>query len=520
MRTAAAYARYSTDKQTENSILYQLSEIQKYAAGHDLLIVQTYTDEGKSGTNAEREGFQRLQKAARAHEFEAVIVYDVSRGSRDVGDWFAFRKAMMLCGVEVVSATGQKLGSMMNSQEFLMELLTVGMGQAEVLNTRQKSIDGVAVRAREGVFLGGVPPLGYDVDNGRYIINEAEAAVVRCIFQMYADGKSYEKILTAVKGTAGKRGRPIGKNSLHSILTNERYIGIYTWNKRRVKTMGKWAGGEENPDCVRIEDAVPTIIDPATWAAVQQRLKDRKRNARNGAKRDYLLTGMLTCSCCGAAYIGHTSRNKKGFETSSYICGNKYRTRTCTAKNVSAAALEEFVVQQVRGFLTKQDFHRMAEELAQIINAAGADATAKKKELAQIEKKISNGVAAILAGADVPELLAQIQQLKEKKNALTDEIQTIAQNYKPVNVDSLADMLKKDACAAAETLDADGLKRLIRLYVTGIHVQENGDCIVEVGISADRAVSSGGDGVVHKTTSAPPQPIVCTTIIFRRPCRR
>ena len=78
---------------------------------------------------------------------------------------------------------------------------------------------------------------------------------------MYASGKSYDTIIREMRGVAGKRGRPIGKNSLHSILRNERYIGVYTWNKRQVKMLGQWAGGKANPNMVRIEGAVPRIVD-------------------------------------------------------------------------------------------------------------------------------------------------------------------------------------------------------------------------------------------------------------------
>ena len=86
------------------------------------------------------------------------------------------------------------------------------------------------------------------------------------IVATYTDeGQSYKEILDKLDGALGKRGRPIGSNSLHSILTNERYIGVYTWNKRRVKILRKWAGGKPNPNCVRIEDAIPPIIDTATF---------------------------------------------------------------------------------------------------------------------------------------------------------------------------------------------------------------------------------------------------------------
>ena len=67
---------------------------------------------------------------------------------------------------------------------------------------------------------------------GHYIIEESEAKYVRMIFQMYAAGKSYNDIMAVLNGLRGKRGAVIGKSQLNSILKNERYIGIYTWNKK------------------------------------------------------------------------------------------------------------------------------------------------------------------------------------------------------------------------------------------------------------------------------------------------
>lgn len=278
---AAEYMRYSTDNQTENSIAYQQTKIRKYAAENNIQIVASFQDEAASGTNTDREGFQALVAAAHRKQFRAVIIYDISRGSRDVGDWFTFRKAMMYLGIQVISASGQKLGDLTNSADFLTELITVGMGQVEVLGTRQKSIDGVAVKAKQGAFLGGVPPLGYDIVNGQYVINPAEARIVRDVFRWYAAGKSYDYIIDHLDGALGKRGRPIGKNTLNGMLQNERYIGVYTWNKKKYKIMRKWAGGQLNPNVERIEGAIPRIIDDDTWEKVQSRMKDNKRPGRN-----------------------------------------------------------------------------------------------------------------------------------------------------------------------------------------------------------------------------------------------
>ena len=475
---AAAYARYSTDRQTENSIAYQLTEIEKYCTENQIPIVATFTDEGLSGTNTDRPGFQAMVSAAKAGAIDTVVIYDISRGSRDVSDWFAFRKEMMQHNVNVISATGQRLGDLTNGQDFLMELLTVGMGQVEVLNTRQKSMDGVAVKAKEGKFLGGVPPLGYDVHGGAYVINPQEAAVVRQIFELYSRGESYNYILDHIPPITGKRGRPIGKNSLHGILTNERYIGTYTWNKRRMKLFRKWAGGELNPNVVRIENAIPPIIDLDTWERVCQRMKDNKKSGQNHAKRNYLLTGLIECEACGASFVGHTSTNKRGHSNRYYCCGNKYRTRTCKCKNIPADEAEMFVVQHLQAYLLGIDFEETAQMIADKVNSAAPDLTNEQEELAQIKTKINNGVKAVLGGLNLPELEEELDRLRVRKSELEDIIQRRTAERPEVDPAAIVQLFQN----AVENWNPENFKEILKSLITKIYAHVDGSYTVNVGV--------------------------------------
>lgn len=474
---AAAYARYSTDKQTENSIRTQLARIGAYCAEHQIIIVATYTDEAETATNTDRPGFQAMLRAARRREFDAVVIYDITRGSRDVGDWFAFRKTMMMLGIQVISAT-QQLGDITNSNDFLVELISVGMGQREVLETRSKSIAGVATKAKEGAFLGGTPPLGYDVVDQKYIINEREAQTVRKIFQMYADGTSYASILDALGGATGKRGQPLGQNSLHSILRNERYIGVYTWNKRRVKMFRNWAGGTPNPNVVRIADAIPPIIDKVTFERVQNRMDDKKRNASNKAKETYLLSGLIECEICGAKYVGHTSTNKKGYKTRYYVCGNKYRTRTCQAHNVNAAELEEFVVMQLSAWLNAPDLSDTAKEIAAQVNSAARDTKDAKKEIAEIDRQLANGMKTILSGYDVPELRAEMDKLRMRRGELVDLVALEECDHNHVSPEEIDKIFR----ASVEDLADGNMKSVIQRHVKKIYAHSNGSFSVEIGV--------------------------------------
>ena len=474
---AAAYARYSTDLQTENSIAYQLDKIRAYCKENNITLCATYTDEAQSGTNLERPGFQSLLNAAKRHDFEAVIIYDISRGSRDVGDWFTFRKTMMLLHIQVISVT-QQLGDITKSNDFLLELISVGMGQTEVLNTRSKSIDGVAVKAKQGVFLGGVAPLGYDIVNGQYVINPTEAETVRTIFSMYADGYGYSAILEAIKGATGKHGRPLGKNSLSSILRNERYIGVYTWNKRQFKLMRKWAGGGPNPNYVRIEDSIEPIIDKETWERLHKRMDDRKRNACSRAKQPYLLSGLIECEECGSTYVGHSSTNRKGYEHRSYFCGSKYRTRTCHSKNISADVIETFVVQQLKAYLSKIDFTETAQYIADQINGASPDLSREKSELHDIEAKINNGVKAVLSGMVFPELDQELDRLRVRKSELEDIIAAHEINHKTVDPQAIVRLFED----SIRNWSPETIPDIIRQHVTKIYAHADGSFTVNVGV--------------------------------------
>lgn len=474
---AAAYARYSTEHQTSSSIEYQMRKIEEYCATHDITVSARYADEAMSGTNTQRPAFQSLCRDAAQRKFDAVVIYDISRGSRDVSDWFGFRKQMAVLGVQVISVE-DRIGDILNPADYLTELITVGLGQHHVLTSRQKSMDSIATKAKTGQFLGGTPNFGYDIVDQKYVINPTEASVVRKVYQMYAAGKSYGEILTAIGEVRGKRGKIIGKNSLYYILRNERYAGVYSWCKYHNKIMGKYAGKTPNENAVRIEDSIPAIIDRETWERVQSRMNDKKHRASNKAKREYLLSGLIECTECGASYVGHTSTNKKGYSTRYYCCGNKYRNRTCKSKNINANDVETFVMQHLRQYLTGMDFSQMAQQVAEEINGATADLKEERKELADIIFQLNNGTKAILKGIDYPELQDEMFRLRIRKSELEDIIQR-GEEQNPVSVEKLEQLLR----SAVDRLDTDAkqvCKEMVKVYA-----HSNGNFDLEVGVHID-----------------------------------
>ena len=141
------------------------------------------------------------------------------------------------------------------------------------------------------------PATGIDVDREtrKYVINEEEAMVVRYIFSSYADGAGYNQIIRYLNanGYRSKRGKAFGKNSIHDLLKNIRYTGVYTFNMRRVKDPLGNRSNKVKPkeEQIIIEGGMPAIIDKETFERVQiQMRRNRQEAGRKHAHSVYLLS--------------------------------------------------------------------------------------------------------------------------------------------------------------------------------------------------------------------------------------
>lgn len=488
---AAAYARYSTEHQC--SIEVQLYKIKQYCIENDLELPENYIyyDEAVSGMLTEqRHGFQKLLQVARNKEIDCIVLYDITRGSRDVENWLRFRKEMNKLHIPIYSVI-DRLGNLDNPTDFLTELITVGMGQTHVLTSRQKSMDKIDMLAKEGKFLGGYAPFGYQIKDGQYYIIEWEAEIIRQIFGMYANGKSYKDILLSLPdGLVGRRGRPFGRNTLHEILKNERYVGVYTWCKREVKYLSEWAGGGPSERAVRIENAIPAIVDMETWRKVCLRMEQNKHNTMNNTRKEnrtYLLSGLMRCGHCGASLSGVTTTNKKGYEYKFYTCTNKRRLHNCKAKNIAANDIEPLVVNLIkRDVLNRSLLEKTAEAIIAISENSGKSEQFLhlRNELASVDSKINNLMNALMDGLDSEAVRNKLAELEAQKKIIQQKIK-IAQPAKELSKEFVIQQLEKDI----DKLEADpgAIAELIKKYVTSVVVYDDR---IEINTTADLALAA------------------------------
>ena len=250
----------------DESIDAQIRAIEEYASKNNIQIVKVFADRAKSATSANRPEFQNMIKYCEADDtgISMVMVHKLDRFSRDKYDSAMYKQKLKVKGIRVVSV----LENLDNSPEsVILESVIEGMAQYYSANLAREVAKGQKENALKALHNGGDAPLGYDVAFDKtYVINEEEAQAVKIIFDMYINGYSYSNIIDKLNdlGYKTKRGNKFGKNSLHGILSNEKYTGVYVFNKTQRKGVnGKRNGHKQKSDdeIIKVEGGMPQIID-------------------------------------------------------------------------------------------------------------------------------------------------------------------------------------------------------------------------------------------------------------------
>ena len=434
---AVVYARFSSDNQRDESIDAQVRAIKEYCDKNNIEIVKTFADRAKSATSANRPEFQNMIKYCECDNtgISMVIVHKLDRFSRDKYDSAMYKQKLKLKGIRVVSV----LENLDNSPESLiLESVIEGMAQYYSENLAREVTKGQKENALKAMHNGGDAPLGYDVTfDKKYLINEEEAQAVKIIFDMYINGYSYSNIIDKLNelGYKTKRGNKFGKNSLHGILSNEKYTGVYVFNKTQRKGLnGKRNGHKQKNDeeIIKIEGGMPQIIDKDIFNQAQLMMQKRKRApGAHKATTLYLLTGIIKCGECGYSMQGNKRKDKYGNDYISYRCGCRKQKRDCNNKEIKRDYLEEFVLTELEKHVLNDKVipslsKRLNEKLKSKSNDNHEILTNFKAKLEKVNKEINNILNAIISGIVNSTLKDKLDELEEVKSNLEIEINELS----------------------------------------------------------------------------------------------
>lgn len=501
-------ARYSTDNQNPDSIEVQVAKCTQWCNQNNLAILGVFADEATSGMKDTRPQYEAMMNQLRMGLADTVVIYDQSRMFRKMTAWFAFRDELASMDVAVVSVTQPMIGKdLRDPTNFLTEGSMALFNQIWALQTRQKVMEKMRFMAKSGQHTGGKPPLGYNVQDGKLVICPEEAATVRRIFAEYASGMSYREIIAGLNrdGLKTKRGNPFGTNSLHDLLHNEKYIGTLVYGQSLHREDGTRNTHGENSSALRIDNAVPAIIDKSVFDTVQKRMAANKhqQSGRPPQNRDYPLKGKVFCAACKSAMSVSISRNKYTY----YKCNKKKQHHNCDAANISVDKLERIVADTVKTVLCqKGNVDKLITILREQSSVIQADALAQLRASSarrdEITKQLDNATEAVLNGLASKTLLEKINDLEKEKAQIDAAMHTLR-----ASVDASA-IPERTLRHYADKL-ADGEIQDISVYLSIVYRVEVGEDTITIwtmlDANPDGTYDFSAEGVLL-TPGVPPAP--------------
>ena len=356
------YARVSSESDEQlnslgNQITYYEDMIRR---NQNWTFVPGYIDEGISGISTKkRENFNRMIEDAAKDMFDLVITKEISRFARNTLDSIQYTRQLLGNGVGVFFQNDNINTFDEDSELRLAIMSSIAQDELRKLSSRVRFGHQQAIKG--GVVLGNSRIFGYVKDDGRLVIDEKEAEMVRELFLLYASNhyslKQIEQILWD-KGYRNRNGKRINHNTMSSIIGNPKYKGYYVGNRYRVVDMfTKRIKSLPPEEWVMYKDEsgeiVPPIVSEELWEAANTVLRRRSEDVRNRqgiCNHANLLTGKLFCTCCSVPYYRKESVDKNGKKNSRWVCSNKIKNgaHTCESFAIYEDELKPVLLELVR----------------------------------------------------------------------------------------------------------------------------------------------------------------------------
>lgn len=458
---AAIYARFSSHNQREESIEGQVRACKRFAKEHGMTVIEIYADRGISGLHADnRPEFQRMIQDSDHHRFEALIMWNLDRFSRDKYDTAVYKTRLKKNGVSLYYSD-QSIPD--TPEGIILESLLEGFAQYYSANLARNAKRGLQENARKCLWNGGCVPLGYLIDeHQRFVLEPIGAACVRMIFELYASGQSIKSIVCTLneKGYKTVKGNRFRLGSIQGILRNRKYIGEYH------------ASG------ITVPNGIPAIVDVQLFNDVQARLGVvASAKAHNKADIPYLLTTKVFCGHCGSPMIGESGTGKGGATYRYYKCScRKNRKGTCDKKTEPKDWLEENVVRQtVKNVLHPEVIKEISENCAAALKADASDESlvqALKAQLAETDKALRNLLKAIEAGIISSTTRERMAELESQKSELEAQIAREQLRKPEITAEQISFWL--ESFLAGDIHDPKYQERIINALVRRVDVYDDG----------------------------------------------
>lgn len=454
---AVIYARFSSDRQREESIEGQLRECKEYAQRNGIRVIDSYIDRALSASKEteKRLDFQRMIRDSGRHLFDTVLVWKLDRFARNRYDSAHYKNILKKNGVRVVSATEHITEG---PEGIILESMLEGMAEYYSAELSEKIHRGQKDNALKGRNNGGRIPLGYKLGaDKRLEIDPATAPIVQEIFKRYAEGETIREIVNDLnaRGLKTSRGCKFAYPSFNTLLQNRKYIGEYKYQD------------------VVIPGGVPALVDEDTFERVQARMaKNKQAPATAKAKESYLLTTKLFCGECGKVMFGESGAGTGGKVYRYYKCASAKKKAGCHKRAVKKEWIENLVVDQTMALVMNAPLmERITDRLLAMQGQESFDLKLLQKQLKEADKGIENMLNAIQMGIITASTKQRLADLEEQKSQLEQQILMEKIKNPALSREQIKFFL--DQYKKTDTTDEVQRQRLIDCFVNAVFVYDD-----------------------------------------------
>lgn len=474
------YIRVSSERQVEGfSIDGQRRYLTQWAEAEGMTVTGVYVEPGRSGKSISgREVFQQMldDVATGAVKTDFVLVFKLSRFGRNAKDVLNSLAFLMRYNVHLLS----KEDGLDSSTAMGRMMITIlgAVAEMERENIMAQTMLGREEKARQGGWNGGPPPYGYDLIDGKLVVNQEEAKIVKYCFETYVNGGvGYSTIVSnlnrmgVTRKTAHRDFTDWEVQQVKRMLKNPVYTGRIAYGKSRQQhiegtdTDYRRVPVEADEYIMSDDVAHEPIVSDELFEQAQIKLRDMSiaMAPQIGRAPKYILSGILRCPMCGQAMTATLSsckdRTGERKDYRYYICGHAAKSRNgqCQKNAISKERVETEVIEYTKMLVRNPQF--LADIEAQVgrqvdvgeIDMEIANCQKRLKQLERSKANLEGDIDAIFDEDDFAE--RKRQDLNKRLNRLYGEIYSMEQQ--------LADCEQRKSAAEMKNLTQENIKQML-----------------------------------------------------------
>jgi len=452
-KKAAIYCRVSTAEQGQSglSLKDQEDRCRGLCIAKSWEVHHVYIDIASAGS-LDRAEFTRLVMDAEAGKFNVVVALRLDRISRVPRDFYNVVHDFTHQNVEFTTVDNDIDTTTPQGRMLLGVLLQFAAFEREMGAERTRAA--MRKRAAKGLPPGGIPPLGYDRINSRFIQNEKEAKIIKYIFESYINGKSPSAITQELNNVGHRTklhtdqngkisgGRTFTRNIITKTVNNPIYAGIIYFS------------GENFPGIHE------SIISKEVFSRAQEIVKSNaeRRNLGNPRTNQMLLNGLIKCNFCNSYMTTRTGTGKQGKKYYYYVCSKIIHegASACESGQLKREDIETFIVDLLRLIANEPKY--LDATMESVSTASKADRQHIEQEINSIGKKVlsleskQQNIAKVITEEGLEDISGLSLELKDLQAQIND------------NISKRSELIKQAEENGADNIDSDELLKVYQEF--------------------------------------------------------